>query len=58
MLTGDNDGNHHVMPERLASEMVWLPRVDGVATGVGENVVMYRVSFTFSEMLPNYRAET
>jgi hypothetical protein len=54
-LTGDTNSNHYVLPPKLDAELTFVPRVDGVATGVGANVQMYRVNFQFSEVLPLYR---
>ena len=56
LLTGDRRGNRFPQPERWGREFVWLPRVDGIASGTGANVQLYRVSFTFSELLPDYPA--
>ena len=54
LLTGDDDGNHHPMPEQLECEFEFVPRRDGVATGDGQNVRLFRVGFAFGETLPNY----
>lgn len=54
LLTGDNSGGSYPQPEELDVAYGFLPRVDGVIVGVGENVQIYKVSFGFSEILPNY----
>lgn len=40
-------------PEEWETEYEFLPRVAGVVSGTGANVRLYRVSFTFAEILPN-----
>ena len=42
------------MPEQLDCEFEFVPRRDGVATGDGQNVRLFRVGFAFGETLPNY----
>lgn len=44
------------LPEEFETEYKFVPRVDGVLSGVGANVQVFRVSFTFSEILVNLRA--
>lgn len=60
MLTGDRDGNFYPQPEQIETDYEFAPRVDGIAedglvSGATVNVQIYRVNFTFSEILPNYR---
>ena len=57
----DADGNGYRLPEEIETEYEFLPRLDGVAmvpAGTeGEiNVRLWRVSFTFGEILPNHPA--
>jgi hypothetical protein len=56
LLTGDADGGSYPLPEELETEYEFVPRVDGVAQGSGQNVKLYRVNFGFGEILPNYPA--
>ena len=53
-LTGDTDGRHCPQPEEMETDYEFVPRMDGVATGGGQNVRLWRVNFGFSEVLPNY----
>jgi len=60
-LGTDSDGNGFNQPPELETEYEFVPRTDGVAMlGAGEegqiNVRLWRVSFTFGEILPNYPA--
>lgn len=60
LLTGDRDGTFCPQPEQLETDYEFAPRVDGIAedgvAGAGSvaNVQIYRVNFTFAELLPNY----
>ena len=54
LLTGDARGNHYPQPPKLATNYVFVPRINGIARGDGANVKLHRVSFTFSEILPLY----
>ncbi len=54
LLTGDKDGNNHRLPEQMEIDYEFVPRLDGVATGSGQNVRLFRVGFVFAEALPNY----
>lgn len=54
LLTGDDNGGNFPQPEELETEYEFVPRMDGVADGAGENVRLYRVNFGFSEVLPYY----
>ena len=60
MLTGDHDGGFYPNAEVMETDYEFAPRVDGIAenglAGAGSvaNVQIYRVNFTFSEILPNY----
>jgi len=56
MLTGDANKNRFPQPAQEDTEFEWVPRVDGVARGTGANVRVYRVNFTYSEILPLYPA--
>jgi hypothetical protein len=56
LLTGDANGGFFAQPEEWDIEYDFVPRVDGVSQGVGENVRLWRVDFTFAELLPNYPA--
>jgi len=58
LLTGDAQGNHFVQPEQWETDYEFVPRIDGVAKGTGENVRLFRVNFTFTEILPLYPAPT
>jgi len=59
-LGTDADGNGYILPEETETEYEFVPRTDGVAMVVGGegqiNVRLWRVSFTFGEILPNYPA--
>ena len=57
----DGDGNAYSLPPEMETEYEFVPRVDGVAmvpagTEGQINVRLWRVSFTFGEILPNYPA--
>jgi hypothetical protein len=60
MLTGDNDKGFYPQAPQLETEFDFAPRVDGIAedglagAGTVNNVQIYRVNFSFSEILPNY----
>jgi hypothetical protein len=56
LLTGDQNGGNYPQPEQWDTDYEFVPRVDGVAKGSGENVRLYRVNFTFAEVLPLYPA--
>ena len=56
LLTGDKAGGSYVQPEQWEAEYVLVPRIDGIVTGAGTNVQLYRISFQFSELLPLYPA--
>jgi hypothetical protein len=56
LLTGDQNGGKYPQPEQWDTDYEFVPRLDGVPTGSGENVRLYRVSFTFAEILPLYPA--
>jgi len=57
LLTGDQNGGNYPQPEQWDTDYEFVPRVDGVATGDGEIVRLFRVSFTFA-ILPLYPAPT
>ena len=42
------------MPEQLECEFEFVPRRDGVVTGDGQNVRLFRVGLAFGETLSNY----
>jgi len=54
LLTGDQDGNSYPLPEQIATDYDFDPRVTGVVNGAGANVRAFRVGFAFGELLPNY----
>ena len=54
LLTGDADGGFYPQPPQLDRDYEFVPRTDGIATGESANVRLYRVGFSFSEILPNY----
>jgi hypothetical protein len=54
LLTGDADGNKIYQPESIETEYEFAPRQDGIISGEGQNVRLFRVNFTFAEILPNY----
>lgn len=62
LLTGDADGGHYPLPEEMETEYEFVPRVDGIAKdelagpSSEANVQVYRVNFTFGEILPKYPA--
>jgi hypothetical protein len=56
MLTGDALGNDCPQPEQWETDFEFVPRIDGIASGDGANVRLYRVNFTFAEILPLYPA--
>jgi hypothetical protein len=56
LLTGDADGHHFPQPEQMDVDYEFVPRVDGISTGTGQNVKLWRCSFQFGEILPNYPA--
>jgi quinol monooxygenase YgiN len=58
LLTGDQNGGNFPQPEQWDTDYEFVPRVDGVAKGNGENVRLYRVNFIFAEILPLYPAPT
>jgi hypothetical protein len=56
LLTGDADGTQASLPPEMENDYEFAPRVNGIVEGEGENVRLFRVSFTFGEILPNYPA--
>jgi hypothetical protein len=54
LLTGDQNGGRFSQPEQWDTDYEFVPRVDGIAKGTGENVRLFRVNFTFAEILPLY----
>jgi hypothetical protein len=56
LLTGDALGGNYPQPEQWDTDYQFVPRVDGIPTGTGANVQLYRVGFTFGEILPLYPA--
>jgi len=56
LLTGDQLGDSYPQPEQWDTDYEFVPRIDGIATGTDANVKLYRVNFTFAEILPLYPA--
>ena len=56
LLTGDALGGNCPQPEKWGTDYQFVPRIDGIPTGVSANVQLYRVSFAFGEVLPLYPA--
>jgi hypothetical protein len=56
LLTGDADSHHFPQPEQMDTDYEFVPRMDGISTGTGQNVKLWRCSFQFGEILPNYPA--
>jgi hypothetical protein len=56
LLTGDDDGTFAPLPPEVENDYEFAPRVNGVASGAGQNVRLFRVTFTFGEILPDYPA--
>ena len=56
LLTGDADQGHYPTRPQLDRDYEFQPRVDGIAQGQNANVQLYRVNFSFGEILPNYPA--
>jgi hypothetical protein len=54
LLTGDALGNSYRLPERIATDYELCARISGVLSGSGQNVKIWRVDFTFGEILPKY----
>lgn len=57
LLTGDRSGKLCRHPERWSAEAEFVPRVEGV-WGAKGNAKIWRVEFTFGEILPNYPEPT
>ncbi|MDE2103516.1 MAG: hypothetical protein KGL39_40120, partial [Patescibacteria group bacterium] len=56
LLTGDENGVLAPLPPELENDYQFAPRVNGIVSGDGQNVRLFRVSFTFGELLPYYPA--
>lgn len=56
LLTGDKRGKSYVQPEQLETGYEFVPRIEGIPQGDNSNVKIYRVNFTFAEILPYYPA--
>jgi len=56
LLTGDNLGGKYFQPEQWDNDYEFVPRIDGIVSGDGSNVKLYRVNFQFGEILPLYPA--
>jgi hypothetical protein len=54
LLTGDKLGNKYPQPEQWETGYEFVPRIDGIAKGTGQNVRLFRLSFTYAEILPWY----
>jgi hypothetical protein len=54
LLTGDADAKSYPVPEQLTVDYEFSPLLAGVVSGIGANVKMVRVAFTYGEILPNY----
>jgi hypothetical protein len=58
--SANGSGGHYPLPERMEHDYEFAPRVDGIAVdglaggGKANNVQIFRVNFTFGEILPNY----
>jgi hypothetical protein len=52
LLTGDKLGGSYPRQEEWETEYEFVPRIDGIPTGNTANVRLYRVNFTFGEILP------
>jgi hypothetical protein len=54
LLTGDELGGSYPRQEEWETDYEFVPRIDGIPTGNTANVRLYRVNFTFGEILPLY----
>jgi len=54
LLTGDALGGSYPRQEEWETDYEFVPRIDGIPTGDTANVRLYRVNFTFGEILPLY----
>ena len=52
LLTGDKLGGSYPRQEEWETDYEFVPRIDGIPTGNTANVRLYRVNFTFAEILP------
>lgn len=53
-LTGDDDDNSFETAPSLSMSYAFVPRVEGVVSGAGENVRIVTLNFSYGELLPNY----
>ena len=53
-MTGDALGGSYPRQEEWETDYESVPRIDGIPTGDTANVRLYRVNFTFGEILPMY----
>jgi hypothetical protein len=51
---GSEPATRYIEPPRIERELQWPEGFDGTARGPGANVTLVSVSFTFSEILPNF----
>ena len=58
LLTGDADKTAAPLPPEMENDYEFVPRTDGIVSGAGQNVRLFKVNFTFGEILPDYPAPT
>jgi hypothetical protein len=57
LLTGDDAGGLYPQQPEMETDYEFVPRINGIIQGVNANVRVYRVNFTFGEILPWYPAQ-
>jgi hypothetical protein len=55
-LTGDDAGGLYPLQPEMETDYEFVPMINGIVQGVNSNVRVYRVNFTFVEILPWYPA--